>query len=182
MLCPCSSTQQEVMPLVPRPRSLPCLPPSTSTNSVGPGTLTLTINPMDIIQSDTGASSLRLALEGSLFRDERHDWNTNWKHYLIIFLLIMHWMTGSCVHEGLSHIHSSACTTCHIRSGACRAMFNLRYKLFLTSFASRYIDDYKMTRTLKAWHYMAAFAVYLALLTILIVHVLGIVTPSQTLR
>ena len=54
MLCPCSSTQQEVMPLVPRPRSLPCLPPSTSTNSVSPGTLTLTINPMDIIQSDTG--------------------------------------------------------------------------------------------------------------------------------
>ena len=84
------------------------------------------------------------------------------------------------MHEGLSHIHSSACTTCHIRSGACHAMFNLRYKLFLTSFASRYIDDYKMTRTLKAWHYMAAFAVYLALLTILIVHVLGIYCHTIT--
>ena len=42
------------------------------------------------------------------------------------------------------------------------------------------IEDYKMTRTLKTWHFMAALAVYLALLTLLILHVLGTVTVCHS--
>ena len=41
------------------------------------------------------------------------------------------------------------------------------------------IEDYKMTRTLKTWHFMAALVVYLALLTLLILHVLGTVTAQS---